>query len=104
MSLITVNGAQMTQREYEAFVERKGNLRPLTDNTIKQKVRRAARMLLMSRGDRVKFEVIQKRLLDPRGPTGHNPGSEGKIKVLQERVAMQVALFHPQDSTGIEGD
>ena len=104
MSLITVNGAQMTQREYEAFVERKGNTRPLGEATVKQKVRRAARMLLMSRDDRRKFGTTQQKLLDPRGPTGHIPGSEEKIKVLQERVAMKVMLFHPRDATGIEGD
>lgn len=33
----------------------------------------------------------------PPNPTGHPPGSPGKIKVMQERAAAGYSLWHPDD-------
>lgn len=33
----------------------------------------------------------------PPHPTGHPPGSPGKLKVMQERAAAGYALWHPDD-------
>jgi len=33
----------------------------------------------------------------PPSPTGHPPGSPGKLKVMEERAAAGYALWHPDD-------
>lgn len=32
-------------------------------------------------------------------PTRYPPGSEGKIRVMQQRVALDLPIFHPDDAT-----
>lgn len=36
----------------------------------------------------------------PEIPTAHLPGTEGKIRVLEERVAAGEGLWHPDDEDG----
>ncbi|MHB1422829.1 MAG: hypothetical protein ACYC3I_06485 [Gemmataceae bacterium] len=36
--------------------------------------------------------------LDPLGPTEYLQGTEGKIRVLQDRASRRVRLFHPDDA------
>lgn len=38
------------------------------------------------------------RMNDPRGPTGHGPGSSGKIDILAERLENGWELWHSGDN------
>lgn len=46
----------------------------------------------------VKEKPEQMEADEPDDPTGALPGTEEKIRVLEERAARGVGLFHPQDA------
>lgn len=71
--------------------------RRLADGVIKRKRRAAESAGLQPRDHAKDNDICGGYKIDPEGPTMYAPGSEEKIKVMEDRAKRKVAIFHPLD-------